>query len=856
MRIVLISILILHSLSAATVTVCSSGCTTTSLQTALDTSASCGDTIQIKSTQPQTAPAGGYILHDRGCSGGTPITVITDRSAWLPLAGARVTPSHLTNLAIIRTSDTAPAISGALTCGGASGCSAGVPPKHWIFTGIGFTSTNLGSFTYNLFIPKIYGAANNNEVPDDFTIDRCYFYTPLPNGGSTGVSVNQAIYAAISNLTVKDSFFGDFANPGFETHNIFFLTTPGTATIRNNFLVTAGIPIFSGGSIADYPVSPANIDVRYNYTWRPWKWNSDPGQPYYSQFLSNGSYAPCLKNHGEFKYADNIIWKYNGHENMWSQSQCQGQYPGFAMTVRTNWDGSTLDATMGNITMANTTDLSWSGTYNVITPAIYGNNVQTINHAVCVNFTAVGIICRPFSTFDNTAKTLTVSTAFSTTVGAIAGDWYSVYDPAVGLSEIAIENNIYKNVSRGVNNLGTSPNNGVGNAGRLINATVRNNLYWNSLSYMSDASFWSGYAAEESHSYDPSGYIIDHNTFFSPVQLHNYLGVSAIAYGTNTRQPKWNTWSMTNNLAGPDALYSVVGDGTTGNLDATMLAYMSSSSLKNNGFPGIGTGSCTGTNTCSGNVATTWSDPFVNSSTGLFVVKPGTVYSGVGTDGYNLGADFAKLPLIKNLRTTVAQKIALLDFDLSAPIQDAGSTQPCVLEVSSSQNLQTDLDTYTVINELNPAYFKQGDSTTGANPLLPLPVTVNAHVSWPIGLNATVTGDDSVSHDLRLTAGTAYYGRLMCYGDTQQFTFTTASSAGSATSFSVSQKVPVAYDTLRIEYGSSAALGSTVDATPDGSTRIATASVPITANAYVYWRPLFRASGVTLYTGPIRVQVN
>src|SRR6185369_1710507 len=185
--------------------------TTTSLQTALDTTAACGDTIAIKSTETQT---GNFTLKDRSCASGTPITVTTDRAAWLPPAGTRITPSHLLNVAIIQTANTNPAIGGVLT--------AGVPPKHWRFVGIGFTSSNIGSFVYNLVLPKNYIAANASQVPDDFTFDRCYFFSPLPNG-TTGVNINQAIYGAISNLTVKESFFGDIANPGTETHNIFML---------------------------------------------------------------------------------------------------------------------------------------------------------------------------------------------------------------------------------------------------------------------------------------------------------------------------------------------------------------------------------------------------------------------------------------------------------------------------------------------------------------------------------------------------------------------------------------------------------------------------------------------------------
>src|SRR4051794_13002674 len=91
---------------SATVTVCGSGCTTASLQTALNTTAACGDTIQIKSTETQS---GNYTIKDRGCSSGTPITVTSDRSAWLPLTGTRITPSHRANLAIISTPNSAPA---------------------------------------------------------------------------------------------------------------------------------------------------------------------------------------------------------------------------------------------------------------------------------------------------------------------------------------------------------------------------------------------------------------------------------------------------------------------------------------------------------------------------------------------------------------------------------------------------------------------------------------------------------------------------------------------------------------------------------------------------------------------------
>ena len=98
---------------SATVTVCGSGCTTASLQAAFNSLAACGDTIQIKSTETQT---GNFTLTYRGCAA-NPITVTSDRASWLPVAGARITPSHLAHMAKIRTPNSMPASSDALDSG-------------------------------------------------------------------------------------------------------------------------------------------------------------------------------------------------------------------------------------------------------------------------------------------------------------------------------------------------------------------------------------------------------------------------------------------------------------------------------------------------------------------------------------------------------------------------------------------------------------------------------------------------------------------------------------------------------------------------------------------------------------------
>ncbi len=92
---------------SAVVSVCASGCTTTSLQTAFDSAANCGDTIQIKSTEEQV---GNFVITDRGCTA-NPITVTSDRAAWLPPQGVRITPSQLANMAHITTNNSNSALA-------------------------------------------------------------------------------------------------------------------------------------------------------------------------------------------------------------------------------------------------------------------------------------------------------------------------------------------------------------------------------------------------------------------------------------------------------------------------------------------------------------------------------------------------------------------------------------------------------------------------------------------------------------------------------------------------------------------------------------------------------------------------
>lgn len=776
----LLLLLTLLRADAATVSVCNAGfptCTTNNLQTALDSLANCGDTITVKYGEirpPVTIKA-------RGCAGGTSrITVISDRSAWLPLANTRTTPSHLGNYATVGTSTSGSSLSTVLT--------AGVPANHWTFRGIYFTSSFSGT-TFNLVSGVDYVAASNAEIADDIIFDQCIFGTPLPNGTT---NVRNAIFGGFSNLVVKNSFFMDAAEPGHETHAILNLTTPGPVNVSNNFFVTSSMPMFTGGAITDYPVTPSNLTYEYNYSWRPWKYNNDPAQPFYADFLTNGSYHPCNKNHGETKFGTNIIWRYNGNENSWTTDQCFSQYNGYTNTLRTFWIGSFQNVVaMGTMSFTDTTHVVWNGaTYTVPTTIPNGSgagNTSNLSYGICVDATFApvsGIICRPFTSFNNGTKTITTSVAFpSAPVGNF--DWWIVYDGEQHIDNILIEKNIYKNVSTGMSSLAQEPANGVGNAGKLTGSVLRNNLIWNYNPYMYQAfgdyalAGFRNAAAEEGFVSDSATYTTDHNTAYSSVGIfRSFFTFNEVNNATIYRQTLWDTWIATNNLFGPGAQYPFIGSGTAGNTDLTLSTYTTNSQVKNNGAPGMGAGACTGTNTCTGNISTAWaSSPYVDALRGDFTVKPTSVYYNAGLDVKSLGADPATLPIIKYPYVTLKTNAAELNVDLSPPIADALNTQPCVLEVSTSRNLISDLNTYSVVPTLDPTFFKQADSSAASNPLLANAASMSgSHLVFPIGKNASsVLGDDGLTHDLRLTAGTVYYYRLMCYGDTIMGSFTSAS---------------------------------------------------------------------------------
>ena len=458
--------------------------------------------------------------------------------------------------------------------------------------------------------------------------------------------------------------------------------------------------------------------------------------------------AVCTKNLGELKWGLGVNWQYNVGENSWSANQCGSQYNGFTDTLRTEADWS---LTNPKFAMSDTTHITWTGAYRIGQPATGANSSNTQDLGICLTL-PTGMECHGVASFSGAS--LVASSPFSSAPGgALQGA--IAYAASAQLSNLTLAHNVWKNSDQAFSVLALEFSNGAGNAGSGKTASISQNLLYSNSSYITNPRVIAMEASEAGFNtaINPSGYTIDHNTFYNPNGMAgSFLYMNGVS---DPIQPKFDASAITNNLFGvssaggngPFAGDSVVNTSTTAN------TYFTNSNIKNNAIPGGTNGSGgSGGNTVSGNIYTAWSDPFGGlASSGIFNVVPGSPYYHAGTDGASLGADFTQLPLINNLSVTPSTTSASLGFDVSAPIADVKGTQVCVLEVSPNRNLISDLGSYSVIADLDPTLTPHADLSTRSDVL----VSGN-HVTWPLN---------------GLSSATAYFGRLMCHGDTEFFTF-------------------------------------------------------------------------------------
>ena len=858
------------------------------IQAAMD-AANPGDTIYI-----QPGVHVGTLIFRRAASGANPITVTGGKPTWLPCANCRVTPSYRGVMPIIRTeSGNTPALNAYFQTTSSN------PPSGWKFVGVGFETNTAAQFDQAVVAtggqgytgdPLGWTFANTGEMPDALTFDRVYV------GGKFDDSVvtQNGIRFSGTNGVFKNSFLGPIYCGGIECHAFAIYTSLGPVTVTNNFISAASIPLMSGGGDPDYydftnGVNPANVTVKYNYLYRPIKWwpiglsggtpCNTPGSggcvatlnPKPAWYVANGHKSICSKNLGEFKTVNGALLEFNVHENIWQDYACQGQWFAWSATPRLNeWTPLTGYGPASDFGSLTTTSGSanFSFTRNGIAtsfPQLYtmqaGQSICQVDETANPDFWD----CHKVATVDLGSPACTGTggtpcTITGTVVGtfSITGTktfWVWGSNPTVTNNNITIRNSVWRNAYGGFNILGrdraTYPSSG--SFGRVANFTLSNVLVDNNI-----PNWKGGFGGFKLTSGDINA---NDSTGGGPISISRVTFTNAAgsdpgmswnmedSNGTlipNPNRPVIAGFSLTDSIlpstperGGGDtnhyALIVTNGLGSLNTWSSTVEGYATGArTVSYNWQPYVSFSGCT-TATCTGN-KTGVSD--VSYLAGTRKITPSTALHKAASDGGDIGVNPDMLPEIRNVRVTSSATTALLEFDLSGPIRDAGNTQPCTLEVAPEEALISYVATsnavpYTTINALNPTMFKQAAESNHANSKL-LPVSVaNGHVSWPIGRNATVTDDASVSRNLALSAATTYYARLMCYGAAEHFQFTTAAASASAT-VPLRLPAPSGVTQIRVDYGPTSALGSAITALVSGGA--AAIDLPVTAGQHTYWR--------------------
>lgn len=461
-------------------------------------------------------------------------------------------------------------------------------------------------------------------------------------------------------------------------------------------------------------------------------------------------------------------------------------------------------------------------------------------------------------------NTTAASHSNGATVERVLG-WVFNYDDSGQWKNVSITNSVFRNVATGVSILHRDRTPGGSDSpagsGRLVNLTIGNNIFYNTASGMLQNMAIKNGAAESYTTYLPlvssNALAVNHNTFDWTNSASNYFGVAWSSDGfPSGTQPKSIGYIFRSNIIPETTVFgSNLGIFTTlGSTIAQLADYSdtgSTSAWNYNVLPNVNLSACGSVN-CTGVLAGSYASK-VSWLPSTYKMSPSAPAAKSGYQNVDMGANYDTLPLIRNVQVAVSDKTALMQFDLTGPIKDAGNTQPCTLDVSTDESVRSyvGLQTpnywtvpYSPINALNPAYFKQAQESNASNPLLLPAAVAGGHVSWPIGQNATVTDDNGASRDLRLTPLTQYWYRLSCYADTYHGTFTTAAASSGATTNTLQFTPSTGTTLVTVNYGATAALGSSASGAVSGGT--ATVSIPVTAGTPQYRQYVY--SGGTAYT--------
>jgi hypothetical protein len=223
----------------------------TNLQTAID-AAQPGDRLLLA---PGATFTGNFRLPNKGAA----TTYITIRSAaadtLLPIAGVRLTPADAPNLPVLRSPNTASALT---TAAGA---------HHWRLQYLEFRANSRG---FGDIIAL--GASSQTlltQVPHHLVLDHLYIHGDPALGQKRGLALHSGA------TWVTDSYIADMKGVGLDTQAINGYNGPGPYAIVNNYLEAAGENFLLGGASPKIPdMIPADIEFTGNHLYKPLAWRT------------------------------------------------------------------------------------------------------------------------------------------------------------------------------------------------------------------------------------------------------------------------------------------------------------------------------------------------------------------------------------------------------------------------------------------------------------------------------------------------------------------------------------------------------------------------------------------------------
>ncbi|REK25023.1 MAG: hypothetical protein DWQ42_12295 [Planctomycetota bacterium] len=228
------------------------------------------------------------------------ITIRSTEHEKLPQRGDRVQPAHAKHMPKIVSANDRPALS------------ADFGASRYHFLGLEFTASN--QVCYNVILFGYDGLRNSSpatkmsQLPNHLVFDRCYIH-----GNPTG-NIRRGIALNARNATVMDCYLSDFHEKGADSQAICAWNGSGPFKIVNNYLEAAGENVLFGGGKTTIPkVIPSDIEIRFNYFYKPRSW-----QKGHKDFAGT---AWVVKNLLEFKNGRRAVIEGNIFENCWVHGQ-------------------------------------------------------------------------------------------------------------------------------------------------------------------------------------------------------------------------------------------------------------------------------------------------------------------------------------------------------------------------------------------------------------------------------------------------------------------------------------------------------------------------------------------------------